>query len=81
MSNIYTLGENEPFKISKESSFKLVSALINTNSTLIYAGIDSTCPKTHGIFRIRVENDKLKEFEAILSRKLDELDIIEGQNI
>lgn len=58
-SNIYSIGEDEPFKLTKESAFNLAKAIVKTNSTIIASGVDSTCPPTHIYMRVSIQPERV----------------------
>jgi hypothetical protein len=63
MKNVYSIGEQEPFRLTQTSARCLLLAICMTNSEVVAASIDTTCPPTHVILRIRIDVTKLQEFK------------------
>jgi len=75
----FTIGEQFPWRLTKESGYKLGAALIYSNGSILYSGIDRTCPPIHVVMKISVPSEKLRIFRETLGHKLERAEEITGQ--
>lgn len=80
MKEIYSLGEQEPWRLTKDSAQRLLFAVCHTKSEIITASIDRTCPPTYACIRIRIDEDKVKEFLHHFGDSLDAVEVAMGQD-
>lgn len=62
----YYIGENQPWRLTKESGFRFALALASTQSTVIASDIDRLLPKRYASFRFSIPPGSRTEFERIL---------------
>jgi len=75
---IYCLGEDEPFRLTKNSGYNLMKAICVTEAKIIHASVDMGCPFLYVCIRIELPQDKRDMFEELLGRNLDEIEMIKG---
>lgn len=77
MRQYYSIGENNPFRLSKDKSAKIMDAMLKTGST-ISGNYDSTCPSGYAILLLNIEPEKRSEFEKISGIKVERLELRGG---
>lgn len=65
------LGERNPWRLTKDSGYRLAMAIVETRATVISAMKDTTCPPTHVNIRLEIPVGKQAEFERILGARLE----------
>lgn len=78
MKEVYSLGEQEPWRLTKDSAHRLMLAVCKTGSDIISASIDATCPPTHVCVRLRIEQSKVSAFLEHFQDSLDPVEIVSG---
>ena len=77
---IYSIGEGDcPFRITKESSRQLLTAICATGSTIVTAAIDTTCPRTHACIRVGIPDGQLARFRQLFDHHFTLVEEAGGQ--
>lgn len=76
---IYSLGENKPFRLTKENGYKLALAITSTGARVIVSGIDTTCPPLHIYMRLELTTENAIKFEGIIGQALELPEEASGQ--
>ena len=77
--NTYSIGEQDPFRLTKESGYRLALAICITGAEVISANVDTTCPPTHVCVRLRIEAGKVDAFQQHFQGSLDAVEVAMGQ--
>lgn len=80
MNPVYSIGENKPWRLTKDSAHRLMVALVSTESRIVASGIDTTCPPTHCIIRVEVPCGRTSAFTAIFGERLRNVEDAGGSN-
>jgi hypothetical protein len=72
------IGEQYPWRVTKENGYRLARAVVETGATIVCAGVDRTCPPTYAVVRFRVPREKLREFRKIIAHKLERVEVSGG---
>lgn len=75
---IISIGETNPFKLTKDDCQDLLNAICATNSKVITANIDKSCPPIHACLRIDVPDINITNFKRHFN-KFEELESAGGQ--
>jgi len=59
----YCIGENDPFRVTKDSGQKLLLAIASTGAAVIAMTLDSSCPPGHICARFAMTEEQAKLFE------------------
>ena len=78
MKKIYSIGEVDPWNLTKESGFRLLFAILNTKAEVISYYVDTTCPPIHVIIRLQIEESKKSEFIEYFKGQLYVVDEVMG---
>ena len=70
MNTVYSIGENKPWRLTKESAHRLMVALVSTESCIVASAIDTTFPPTHVLLRVGIPVGRLTAFTAIFGETL-----------
>lgn len=73
------IGDQHPWRLTKESGFKLAKAVVETGATIIASGIDTTCPPTYALVRFSIPRDKLPKFQELIGHPLERIEQASGQ--
>lgn len=65
------LGERNPWRLTKDSGYRLMLAIVETRAAVISAMRDTTCPPIHADIRVEIPVGKRAEFERILGTRLE----------
>jgi len=75
----YSIGEQDPWRLTKESGYRLALAICKAGAEVIIANVDTTCPPTHVCVRLRIEQSKVPVFIEHFQGSLDAVDVAMGQ--
>lgn len=75
----YSIGEQDPWRLTKESGYRLALAICKTGAEVIAANVDTTCPPTHVCVRLRIEQSKVPVFIEHFQDSLDAVEVAMGQ--
>jgi hypothetical protein len=81
MKSVYSIGENKPWRLTKESAHRLMVAIVSTESRIVASAIDTTCPPTCCIIRVEVPCGRTSAFAALFGEKLHLVEQIGGSSI
>lgn len=76
---IYSIGEQDPWRLTKESGYRLVLAICKSGAEVISSNVDTTCPPTHVCVRLRIEHSKVQVFMEYFQDSLDAVEVVTGQ--
>lgn len=79
MKETYSIGEQDPWRLTKESGYRLALAICKTGAEVISANVDTTCPPTHVCVRLRIEQSKVPVFIEHFQDSLDAVEVAMGQ--
>lgn len=79
MKETYSIGEQDPWRLTKESGYRLALAICKTGAEVISANVDTTCPPTHVCVRLRLEQSKVPVFIEHFQDSLDAVEVAMGQ--
>lgn len=65
------IGENDTWRLAKDSAHRMVLAMAITRATVIASGVDSSCPKWHASFRFSVPRENFAEFKLLMGCKVE----------
>jgi hypothetical protein len=71
MIQSYSIGEADPWRLTKVSGYRLAEAIITTGAKVIYAGWDTTCPAGYASLRFQMDTAKIGEFKEVLGARVD----------
>ena len=78
IKNIYSIGEQEPWRLTRDSAYRLLLAIAKTNSEICAASVDTTCPPTHANIRIGIEEGKVTAFLEHFQDSIEPVEIAGG---
>lgn len=81
MKEVYSIGEHEPWRLTKESGYRLAVAVCKTGAEIIASGIDRTCPPTHATFRVKIEPALVPTFLEHFQDSLEPVEVAMGQRL
>lgn len=79
MKEVYSIGEQEPWRLTKDSGYRLAMAVCSTGAEIIAASIDTNCPPTHANVRVRIDEQKVLAFQNHFKDSLEAVEIATGQ--
>lgn len=62
----YSIGENKPWRLTKDSALALLKALCMSDGSITNLTVDTTCPPTHCMVRVQVDSAKKDRFLAFM---------------
>ena len=62
MKETYSIGEQKPWRLTRESGYRLALAICQSGAEVVSAAVDRTCPPTHVSVRLRVEKSNADLF-------------------
>jgi len=65
MKKIYSIGEETPWRLTKDSGYRLSKAIVETGAEVIASYVDVCSPPVHACIRIRLDEDKISAFKDI----------------
>ncbi|MCK9435005.1 MAG: hypothetical protein M0R32_09355 [Candidatus Cloacimonetes bacterium] len=65
MKKIYSIGEETPWRLTKDSGYRLSKAIVETGAEVIASYVDVCSPPLHACIRIRLDEDKISAFKDI----------------
>lgn len=74
----WQIGNIEPFRLTPAKAKKLIQAVIETDSEIIYIQKDTTCPETYICAKFNIPSNKKDKFESILDWILEDCPVITG---
>jgi hypothetical protein len=80
MKKIYSIGEHDPWRLTKDSGYRLAKAIVETSAEVLVSHIDTCCPPTYACIRIRLETDKLKLFKETFKEPVQLIEPAGGCN-
>lgn len=79
MKEVYSIGEQEPWRLTRESGYRLALAVCSARAEIVSASIDTTCPPTYACVRIRIDEQKVLLFQSHFKDSLDAVEVATGQ--
>src|SRR5687767_13380033 len=79
MKETYSIGEHEPWRLTKESGYRLAMAICQTNAEVICAHVDNYLPPTHECIRLKLDPSKVPVFRKHFKSPLDPVEVAMGQ--
>lgn len=78
---IYAIGEHNPWRLTKESAYRLVLAVCKSGAHVVAASVDTTCPPTHVCLRLQIEQSRVPVFIKHFEDSLDIAEVAMGQRL
>jgi len=75
----YSIGEEEPWRLTKESGYNLILAICKTGAEITNSNLDSYLPGTYAMIRFKIEEDKEPEFKKYFPYSFRILEQVSGQ--
>ena len=75
MKDTYSIGEQDPWRLTKDSGYRLALAICKSGAEVISANVDRTCPPTHVCVRVRIEQANVRIFQEHFEDSLDVVEI------
>ena len=73
------VGETSPWRLTKESGYRLALALVRTGASVTASWIDESLPRTHACLRILIRKEKTLEFSRIFKSSVSKAEEMKGQ--
>ena len=79
VKEVYSIGEQEPFRLTKDSGYRLALAICMTGAEVISATVDTTCPPIHICVRVRIAYKDVDAFCEHFQNSIDPVEVAGGQ--